>query len=130
MREVEREDQATAFGWIDDIVVNLRAEGLLNDASYAAAKAAQGRAWAKSPAKIKARLRAKGIDAALADQVTRDDGSAEWVAALALARRRRLGPFRDGSRDPASEKRDLGVLARAGISFAVAKRVLTLDSPS
>lgn len=128
-RETEKDDQAGAMMWIEQVVGDMRERGLLDDRTYATAKAASDRAWSKAPAKTRARLRAKGIDAGLAASATRDDGTAEWSAALAVARRRRLGPFRETARDRETERRDLAVLARSGITWAVSKKLMALDTP-
>ncbi|NVN42197.1 recombinase RecA, partial [Ameyamaea chiangmaiensis] len=62
---------------------------------------------------------------------------AEVLAGLALARRRRLGPFRplaaddEGTSGPDEEglrQRDLGVLARAGFARDVALRVIGMEA--
>ena len=51
------------------------------------------------------------------------------AAAAALARRRRLGPFRrPGEREERRDK-DLAALARVGFSYAVARRVIEAPSP-
>ena len=44
-------------------------------------------------------------------------------AAHALARRRKLGPYRPGERSAYREK-DLAALARAGFSFGIAREVI------
>ena len=52
------------------------------------------------------------------------------AAAFKLARKRRLGPFREPDSDARAERRekDLATLARAGFSFDVAQQVI--DAPS
>lgn len=49
---------------------------------------------------------------------------ADFDAGMAIARRRRLGPFRTSERTRDTDRRDMGVLARAGLDFATAKRVM------
>jgi regulatory protein len=51
-----------------------------------------------------------------------EDGD-EAAAARALARRRRLGPYRPGERAPYRDK-DLAALARAGFRYDVARAVV------
>ena len=51
-----------------------------------------------------------------------EDGD-ERAAALSLARRRRIGPFRPGER-AAFRQKDMAVLARAGFPFEVARAVI------
>ncbi len=53
---------------------------------------------------------------------------AELSAALTLARRRRLGPWRPAETRDAMRAKDLGALARAGFSRAVAVEVVDAAS--
>jgi len=133
-RRVRRElvpgaDPVEANGWIDEIVADFVARRLLNDQTYAAARVVRDRMLAKAPRKTRAALLAKGVGSTIVNDAVRDDGSAEWSAALAVARRRRLGPYSVKPRDPDTDRRDLGVLGRAGIGFAVAKKVMALSEP-
>ena len=51
-------------------------------------------------------------------------GEREWQAALALARRRRLGPFRPAADRAEHRTRDLAALARAGFNYDLARKVI------
>ena len=56
-----------------------------------------------------------------------EDPEGELAAALLLARRRRLGPFRAAplpAGDPAATRREQGVLARAGFPEPIVRRAL------
>ncbi|API60669.1 hypothetical protein BSL82_16370 [Tardibacter chloracetimidivorans] len=56
----------------------------------------------------------------------REDAAAdldEMESALALARRRRLGPFAEAESGPEKRRKDLGILLRAGHGMDVARRV-------
>jgi regulatory protein len=115
---------------IDGIVEKHKKTGVLNDAAYAEMKTSSLRRAGRSARAIRQRLGQKGIAPALvtkalgrgADQG--DPAEAEFKAALALARRRRLGPFRKNKAAPEQERKDLATLARAGFSFDIARRVL------
>jgi regulatory protein len=75
---------------------------------------------------IQAKLSAKGVDrTAIAAALEGEDGDEEQ-AALAFARRRRLGPFRPGERAPYRDK-DLAAMARAGFRFDVARGVIDTE---
>ena len=50
-------------------------------------------------------------------------------AAVNLARRRRLGPFRRAGERAAMRGKDLAALARAGFSYPIAKRILDAATP-
>jgi regulatory protein len=73
---------------------------------------------------VLARLAAKGVDAEAARAAVPEDTDTELAAALILARRRRLGPFRTDA--AADLQRELAALARAGFSRAVATQALAM----
>jgi regulatory protein len=56
------------------------------------------------------------------------EGDMDLAAAKALARRRRLGPWRATGRAEHRD-RDLAVLGRAGFPYAIARRVVDAPSP-
>ena len=113
---------------IDGLLGRYRTAGLIDDAAYAVARAQHGLARGRSLRQIGAALAAKGVglgdaNAALAT-LRQAAADPELAAACALARRRRLGPFRRGPADPGARQRELGVFARAGFPRAAAEAVL------
>ena len=133
-------DRAEMAAWVDELVARLTASGALDDARYATAKAATLRRKGKAPARIRATLRAKGVSAADATAVTSGelhpaDEDAALGAALAYAKRRKLGPFRPKERLP-DEKRerlarwqkDLAAMIRAGFAYDIARRVFATET--
>ena len=52
----------------------------------------------------------------------------EWRAAVALARRRRLGPYRPDNERKDKRARDLAAMARAGFDYDVARKVIDAAS--
>ncbi len=144
MRRAERAarihggDRSEFAAWAEAIVVRMVRTGVVNDARYAADRTASLRRLGKSPGKIRNLLRAKGVDRKLIDDVladtavtvTGDDAALE--AALAYARRRRLGPFGEQSEDADMKRKkatkDLSALARAGFSYDIAKRIVSAAS--
>ena len=133
-------DAAEMRPWVDDVVAALVKSGAVDDGRYAAARARSLRRLGRSPAKIRAHLAAKGvahgiIEAVLADTAkTAGGGDAAFAAAVAYARRRRLGPFRtvedngDVKAWRARMTKDLAALGRAGFSYDVARRVMALTA--
>ncbi len=113
---------------IDDVVVRHCRSGLIDDADYAAQRAASLLRHGDPPARIRARLIAKGVAGALASEavtaLAAQAGDADLAAACAFARRRRLGPYRTRSADQA---RELAAFARAGFGRRVAEAVLTCE---
>ncbi len=109
---------------IEGLSARIVALGYVNDRAYAASKTRDLTARGFGQQRVRSALSAAGV--------SRDDVAAEaveaspFVAALAFARRRRLGPFgRDGSpADPAVKRRQMAAMARAGHGFDVARRVI------
>jgi len=128
-RELDGKDPADAFSWLEELIAEFVGKKALNDETYAAAKVARDRVNLKPAHKIRTGLMAKGVPRAIADDAVGKDDDAEWEAAMAVARRRRLGPYRIKARDRESDRRDLAALGRAGVPFTFAKRVIALGEP-
>jgi regulatory protein len=138
--------------WVDAALDTAARVRLVDDARYAADRAATLARRGGSDPVIRARLQEKGVAAHDIEQAldtlgTRADRT--LVAALALARRRRVGPFRveeeprDDDADAADDasrpagrdawggapehSRALGILARGGFPWDVANRVLAMS---
>lgn len=113
---------------IETVVARLAEAGAVDDAAFAAARARRLTRAGKSRVAAAAHLAAKGVDTATAAAALGTDPAAELAAALTLAARRRIGPFRTGGPpDAAGRLRELGVLARAGFPRDIAERALRLD---
>ena len=114
--------------WIETLIIRFQALGYLNDRAYAANRARSLLARGNSTRAVAMKLREKGIsveDIEVAFEAAREDMSdLNLAAAAALARRRRLGPYRlDVAREDHRD-RDLAALARAGFSYDVARRII------
>lgn len=126
-------DPAAGAPLVDAVVARCLAAGLLDDRAYAEAQAESLQRRGTSHHRIRQRLAAKGVarelvEGALAG-LESDRRSSEFAAACALARRRRLGPYRaPGTRGGRSQK-DLATLARAGFGLDVARRLLSARDP-
>ncbi len=138
LRKVERAarahpdtDRAEAERWIADLVSRFLAAGLLDDRRYAEMRAETLHRRGDSPRRIRAKLAQKGVasaavDAAL-DALQEEVGDVPLTAAIALARRRRLGPFRAAEDRAARREKDLAALARAGFDYDTARRVIEAE---
>lgn len=128
--DADREALAGAAVLIDALVDRYRQSGLVDDAAYAGAQARARLRRGQSLRTIRAGLAAKGVggeDAAAALDALRDAaGDPDIAAAVAFARRRRLGPFRRGAED---RGRTLAAFARAGFARAAAQAVLDCTDP-
>lgn len=135
-------DPAEGRALVDTIVLRYRDAGLIDDAAFAQARARALFARGTAVRGIVLRLRRKGVSdddiaAAIAGLDPDANGNADIRtldrdAARALARRRRLGPWRRGPTDDGTRARDLAALARAGFSYGIAREVIDEadDDPS
>lgn len=128
------QDAAAARERIPEIVGRLGEVGLVNDAVFAETRAKRMSSAGRSRRAISAHLAQKGIDAETVREAVPHDATAELAAALAFARKRRIGPFAresevELSRDEkrAAERKALGAMARAGFDFGVCERMLRMD---
>ena len=112
---------------VREVVRRLAAAGAVNDAVFAAGRARSLERAGRSHRAIAAHLAARGVGSKDARAALPDDPEAELAAALVLARRRRLGPFRDPAA-AADPRRELGMLARAGFPHDIAARALATDA--
>ncbi len=124
-------DTDEAAGWIDDIVTRFARAGLLDDRRYAESLAHSLSRRGVATRGIRGRLMQKGVGADDIDRaitaLSDENGDADLTAALALIRRRRLGPHRDPDARAAFRDKDLAALARAGFSYDLARRVIEAE---
>ena len=117
---------------IDQIVTNLEKKKILNDEIYSDSKARMFLRRGYSLNKINQSLRSKGIDQKYIkqsiDRIKENRIEPDFVSALKLCKRRRIGPLRPESNRELFYKKDMGILARGGFSFDLSKRVLELDA--
>lgn len=127
-------DLTEAALWIKDLLDNLESGNLINDRAYAEGRAIALHRRGSSPRMIALKLREKGLrDADINHALSglREDHGEdlERSAALRLARRRRLGPFRPPEKRDALRDKDMAALARAGFSYDLAREIIDLDDP-
>ena len=116
---------------IDEIILSLEKNRVLNDEMYSDSKARMFLRRGYSLNKINQSLRSKGIDSKFIkqslDKIKENEIEPDFVSALKLCKRRRLGPLRPEGNRELFYKKDMGILARGGFSFELSKRVLDLD---
>lgn len=128
-----QEEPDLTRGWqreVDAIVEEFLRAGALDDARYAQNAAQSLAQRGVAPRAVAYRLQQKGIQQddirhALAD--LGEPRQVEWQAALQLARRRRLGPYRPAEDRKERRQKDAAVLARAGFAPSVAFKIVDLD---
>jgi regulatory protein len=121
-------------GWKDegeppvDAIIERCAElGYIDDAGFAAARGAALTRRGFGAQRIAADLRAIGIDAETAAEPLENARENAFDAAIAFARRKRIGPFGDGSTNPDQRRRNMAALLRAGHAPALARRIAYAD---
>ena len=139
MRRVERaalahgSDAQKGAEFVNEIIIRYRETGLLDDLVYARAQTQSLRRRGNSLRMIRAQLQAKGVAREDIELVFAEldppETDADLSAAVIIARRRRLGPWRLSDRAD-RRMRDLAALARRGFSYAVAKQVIEAESTS
>ena len=115
------------------VVARMIEAGLVDDAAYSRGLTESLHRRGMPARAIRQRLRQKGIaaehvDAAL-ERLREQHAQPDEVAAWALARRRRLGPYRDADARADRRQRDLAAMARAGYSYGLASSVIDADEP-
>ena len=117
---------------IDQIVMNLEKNKLLSDEMYSDSKARMFLRRGYSLNKINQSLRSKGVEEKFIKQsiekIKENQIEPDFVSALKLCKRRRIGPLRPENNRELFYKKDMGILARGGVSFELSKRVLDLDT--
>ena len=117
---------------IDEIVLNLEKNKILDDELYSDSKARMFLRRGYSLNKINQSLRNKGIESKhikqSIDKIKEDEIEPDFVSALKLCKRRRIGPLRPDANRELFYKKDMGILARGGFSFDLSKRVLDLET--
>lgn len=116
---------------VEAVIAKLAGVGYVDDAAYAEQKVRALHRQGKAGRVIRAALAAKGVAADLAGEalnaLAEEFPEPDLAAAIRLAQKRRIGPFRADNRAGMRQK-DLATLARAGFSFDIARRVVEAES--
>ena len=112
----------------DAVVTRLVDAGAVSDAAFAESRARGLARGGQSKRAIQMRLVSKGVPPDLARSVAESDPDTELSAALVLARKRRIGPYRlHTDADTAIHMKELALMARSGFSRDIAERALGTD---
>lgn len=110
-----------------EVARGMAAAGTVDDAAFAASRARRLLRSGRSRRAALAHLASKGVSADIAEAALPRDESSDLDAALALCRRRRVGPFGGGEMPSEQRLKALAALARAGFARDVAERALHMD---
>jgi regulatory protein len=119
------------------IVAKFVDAGVIDDQAFAQTKARALHRRGTSTRLTRRKLNLAGVDgdtldkamAGLDEELDTNPAKREWQAAVTLARRRRLGPFRPAKDRKDRRLRDLAAMARSGFAYDVAKKVIDAASP-
>lgn len=118
--------------WVEALIGKFQGLGYLDDRAYAENRARSLLARGTPARAVAMRLREKGVGAedieAALEAAREDAADLDLAAAAALARRRRLGPYRDRGIRVERREKDLAALARAGFGYDLARRVVDAES--
>ncbi|WP_135081170.1 regulatory protein RecX [Terasakiella sp. SH-1] len=123
-----------ASQWIEDLLDKLQDAKFVDDLRYAEGRAGALHRKGTSQRVIRMKLKEKGIreedinQALDALREETDSPNLERDAAIALAKRRRLGPWRLPEKRKAMRDKDLAALARAGFSYDLAQDIINAST--
>ena len=124
-------DDASSFApVIDELVARYIRTGAVNDTLYAESQVRKQRNRGRSARLIVQSLGAKGLPADVVTETAAAlrDEDGDTAAAIQLAKRRRLGPFRQANRAELRQ-RDLATLGRAGFGYHLAAKIVDAADP-
>ncbi|HWI86537.1 MAG TPA: RecX family transcriptional regulator [Sphingomonas sp.] len=108
---------------VDSIIERCAELGYVDDAGFAAARGAALTRRGFGERRVAAALQAVGIDAETAAPVRATAREEAFDAALAFARRKRIGPFALEEADPDKQRRNMAAMLRAGHAPDIARRL-------
>ena len=123
-----------AQSWIEKILDKLEQANFINDTRYAEGRAGALHRKGTSLRVIRMKLKEKGISEPNIQQALSNleeetqSENLERDAAIALARRRRLGPWRLHEKREAMRDKDMAALARAGFSYDLAQEIINAEN--
>ncbi len=117
---------------LEKLIIKFEDVKLLDDEVYTRGVVHSQRRRGLSSRMIQTRLQAKGLEQsvikkALQDHAEHLENDAELVAALRLARRKRIGPYLRKEPVENQFQKSLGIMARAGFSYNIARQALEMD---
>ncbi|WP_068009565.1 regulatory protein RecX [Pseudovibrio axinellae] len=124
-REAE-DDPHQHYELIEPVVCFCRDHKFIDDLRFAQSKVRTGTSKGKSRSKLTLELNSKGVSGEDIQTAFEDEVHDEERAAVLLAKRRRMGPWRTKPLDLRREK-ELASLVRAGFSFSLARKVVEMS---
>ncbi len=120
--------------WIEELLNKLETAKFINDRAYAEGRAGALHRKGTSLKVIRLKLLEKGLsdaDISHALEALEEESQSDNLerdAAIALARRRRLGPWRLPEKREDYKEKDLAAMARAGFSYDMAREIIEAET--
>ena len=116
-----------AYQWIENLLEDFERYGYLDDARYAEIKVKNYAMSGKSARYITGKLKQKGISESMVTALLEEQEYDPFETALAFAKKKKLGPFRDEDKQAEFKQKDLGTLLRAGFDYDTVLEVLSYE---
>lgn len=110
---------------VASIVERIASLGYVDDRQFAAMRAAALARRGYGRRRVDADLRAAGIEDEDLGEISDGDEDAARRAALVFARRKRIGPFAEGTLDLKASRRAFAAMVRAGHPLDIIQEILT-----
>jgi regulatory protein len=108
-----------------ELAARMVALGYIDDRAYAEAKAASLARRGLGARRVRQALQAARVGVEDHEAIAPQLAEAARDAALAFARRKRIGPFGDGTADRALREKHFAAMMRAGHGTALSRRIVT-----
>lgn len=111
---------------IDAVVARMTELGYVDDRAFGEARARSLGRRGYGPRRVEQALMAAGVESDLREEIGGEVDAAQ--AAIAYARRKRLGPFGAPVADPQLRQKQFAAMIRAGHGFELARAILDAES--
>ena len=121
-------DKHQAYAWIEEIIADFSRFNYVNDERFAELKIKDYQTMGKSVRYIKNKLKEKGIDEEIVNNLLEEQEYDELEAALKFAKKKRIGRFRLADKQAEYKQKDMAALARAGFSYDIVCEVCQAEA--
>lgn len=112
---------------LDALVARFADLRYVDDAAYAAMRAASLGRRGYGARRVEENLRAAGVGEADRQQAHHQAAQDKWAAAEAFARKRRIGPYAVEAADRPTQQKQIAAFLRAGHDFELARRFVRAE---
>lgn len=123
-RENPEWNKQEAYDWAENVLAEFERLHYLDDRRFAEIKVRNYLNAGKPARYIQNKLRAKGVDEAQINAALAEQEYDPFAMALQLAKRKKIGPYRDMESRREFRQKDMGTLVRAGFDYDVVCEVL------